>query len=211
MKKLSRAEAIREGKTRYFTGKTCKHGHVSERMVSTKTCVTCKADREKKRPKRILTEEQRARKNDLARARRKENPEKYSAYSVNWYRNNKVAANKARMEYHKKAMKESPEYAIRHRVSALIKQAIKARNFSKDSKTAEILGCSNDEFRAHIERQFTDGMSWENRDKWHLDHIIPVSSGATKQDIYALNHYTNLRPMWASDNLRKSNKMEYLI
>jgi len=50
-------------------------------------------------------------------------------------------------------------------------------------------------------------MSWENRGKWHIDHIVPVSSAKTEQDIIKLNHYTNLRPMWASDNIKKSNKM----
>ena len=56
-------------------------------------------------------------------------------------------------------------------------------------------------------------MSWDNYGKgnnnntWHIDHIIPISSATSLEEIKKLNHYTNLKPMWCSDNIRKSNKL----
>ena len=54
-----------------------------------------------------------------------------------------------------------------------------------------------------------DGMSWDNygRDGWHIDHIIPLSSTKIKEEIIKLNHYTNLQPLWATDNLKKGSKI----
>jgi hypothetical protein len=52
-------------------------------------------------------------------------------------------------------------------------------------------------------------MSWENRDKWHIDHIIPISSAKTSEAIIILSNYKNLQPMWAEDNLKKSNNLGF--
>jgi len=60
----------------------------------------------------------------------------------------------------------------------------------------------------YIENKFTIGMTWENygRGGWEIDHIIPISSAKTKEDVLKLCHYTNLQPLWWRDNLKKSNK-----
>ena len=84
---------------------------------------------------------------------------------------------------------------------------IKLKKFTKKSKTAEIVGCSWEQLRLYIESQFIEGMSWENRDLWHIDHIIPLSSAKTVGDLEKLCHYTNLRPLWASDNMSKGAKL----
>jgi hypothetical protein len=61
-----------------------------------------------------------------------------------------------------------------------------------------------------MENKFTEGMSWDNQGKWHIDHIIPLSSANSEEEIYKLFHYTNLQPLWAKDNLSKHNKiLEY--
>lgn len=78
-------------------------------------------------------------------------------------------------------------------------------------KTASILGCSWAEFAAHIERQFLPGMTWQNRGEWHIDHIVALATAKTEADVLALNHFTNLRPMWGPDNFKKGAKQTHLI
>ena len=71
----------------------------------------------------------------------------------------------------------------------------------------EILGCSLEDFKNHISKQFVKGMSWNNRNKWHLDHIIPISSAKNKEECLKLNNYQNFQPLWIKDNILKSNKI----
>lgn len=98
---------------------------------------------------------------------------------------------------------------IRHQLYMLLRGA-KARR-----KTVELLGYSTAELCAHIERQFTDGMGWHNVGEWHLDHIVPLDSftiaGPDDPDLRRAWALTNLRPLWAVDNKRKSAKREFLI
>ena len=74
-----------------------------------------------------------------------------------------------------------------------------------------IIGCTIEEYKAHIEAQFKKGMTWENHtvDGWHVDHIIalkaPGANGEapTIEDVIERLHYTNTQPLWAKDNMRK--------
>jgi hypothetical protein len=84
---------------------------------------------------------------------------------------------------------------------------LKSHNITKRNKTFEIIGCSPQFLKEHLENQFIDGMGWDNRSEWHIDHIIPLSSAKTEDELYKLCHYTNLQPLWAEDNLKKSNKI----
>ena len=70
--------------------------------------------------------------------------------------------------------------------------------------TFKWIGCSPEELKAHLESLFTEGMTWENygKDGWHVDHIRPICS-FTAEEWEQVNHYTNLRPLWAEDNLAK--------
>jgi len=90
-----------------------------------------------------------------------------------------------------------------------IVQFLKTKNVNKSSKTFEILGCTPKELKEHLEKHFTEGMTWENHNYngWHIDHIIPLSSATTKEEIIKLCHYTNLQPLWAEENMKKSNKL----
>lgn len=70
-----------------------------------------------------------------------------------------------------------------------------------------------DEFKEYIQNQWSEGMSWKNyglganNTTWHIDHKIPIFSATSLEEIYKLNHHTNLQPMWGSDNIRKSNSI----
>lgn len=97
-------------------------------------------------------------------------------------------------------------HKLKCNIRGLIGGSIRKQGYSKDSRTCEILGCSFEEFKIHLENKFTEGMNWDNAGKWHLDHIIPISSAKNEEDIIKLNHYTNFQPLWAIDNLTKGNR-----
>jgi hypothetical protein len=85
--------------------------------------------------------------------------------------------------------------------------AFKNKGYSKTSKTQEMLGVDWEVCKAHIERQFTKGMNWDNQGEWHIDHKIPLASANTEKELKKLCHYSNLQPLWAEDNISKSDKI----
>jgi hypothetical protein len=106
-------------------------------------------------------------------------------------------------EYEKKRRLTDPIFYLRKKVRNRLRDYFRV----KTKKTLEYLGCSFEDLKLHLEIQFTDGMTWNNRGEWHIDHIIPLSSAKTEDELYKLCHYTNLQPLWAEDNLKKSNKI----
>jgi hypothetical protein len=103
-------------------------------------------------------------------------------------------------------VKNDPMFALIGRVRARLNEVFRINGYTKRSKSQEIIGCSYEFLRGYIESKFVDGMTWENRNLWHIDHIIPLSSAKCEMDIIKLSHYTNLQPLWAEDNQRKGNK-----
>ncbi|MGY3694010.1 hypothetical protein ACVIGA_004090 [Bradyrhizobium sp. USDA 3240] len=65
------------------------------------------------------------------------------------------------------------------------------------------VGCDHPELRDHIAGQFRTGMSWEKYRQWEVDHVRPLSSARTLSELIALCHFSNLQPLWRSENLRK--------
>lgn len=85
-------------------------------------------------------------------------------------------------------------------------------NGSKKNSTFDLIGCSLDELRVHLEQQFEPGMTWENyggKDGWQIDHIIPISYfDLTKEENQRIClNYRNLQLLWKVDNIKKSNKV----
>lgn len=97
--------------------------------------------------------------------------------------------------------------ALAYRCRSRLAATLRSRGLRKHKRTAAFIGCSWAELRAHIEKQFLPGMTWENRKLWHLDHRIPIAWAQTDEELYRLCHYTNIQPMWALDNIRKGRKM----
>ena len=120
-----------------------------------------------------------------------------------WYKNNKDKVN----EWYRNKIATDPLFKLTSNIRGLIRISIKGNGYTKKSKTYQILGCSFEDFKQHLESQFTEGMTWENQGKWHMDHIYPVSLAKNEEDIVKLNHYTNFQPLWAEDNIKKSNKL----
>lgn len=91
----------------------------------------------------------------------------------------------------------------------LITRAISG--YEDDSESAELIGCTYVYYMAHLSRQFVKGMSFENKCDWEVDHIIPISSAKTIEEIQVLSKFTNLRPLWRKDNRKKHSKKLFLI
>lgn len=98
---------------------------------------------------------------------------------------------------------------IRCRVYGAIKQSTNARP-RMPQRTTEMLGCSIQEMKNHLQKQFKSGMTWDNHGThWHVDHIVPLSQFDFTNPIQSAlaTHYTNLQPMWAQENLMKSDRI----
>lgn len=107
----------------------------------------------------------------------------------------------------KRATDES--FAIAERLRARIKTALRRAGVTKHQGTAAVTGCSKEHLSRWIEQQFLPGMTWSNRSEWHVDHIIPCAAfnlADDEQQAVAF-HYTNLRPLWKSENQIKSDSV----
>ena len=217
MKKINRAEAKALGLKRFFTGKPCPKNHISERYVSANACCECLMERKlvyaqknKKPPKKLLIE-----------TVSKETKEKKREYARKYYHLKKEKIKKLSSTFIRKEKRKKyiREWASSYRKSpfgkviSFMRKSVLRCIKNKNDRTHEILGYSKDELVFHIERQFQKNMSWENYGKWHIDHIVPIGfflkSGI--DDPKVINALTNLRPIWAHENLSKSDNKEFLI
>lgn len=154
----------------------------------------------------------------LKQKHRKENPEKYKQQTKKYYLKTKdIQAEKKKKWISENREKYNSYWTNRKKNDEVFKLVMGMRsriwkystllNITKKNKTFEIVGCSPQELKEHLEKQFVAGMNWENRTEWHIDHIVPLSSAKTEEELYKLCHYTNLQPLWAEENLKKSNKI----
>lgn len=104
-------------------------------------------------------------------------------------------------------IKSDPTNYLKILMRRRIRGILQSKNLKKRLPCESIVGCSYSELKIYLESKFVNGMSWENQGLWHIDHIIPLSSAQNEQETYKLCHFTNLQPLWAKDNLKKSNKI----
>ncbi len=129
---------------------------------------------------------------------RNENPE----YSKVWERKNKDKRKKQKSDWFDK----NPVRKVTANLRTRLYHILIGR---KSASTMELIGCSIDELKQHLESKFTKGMSWDNYGKWHVDHIKPCASfdlSDPDQQRLCFN-YKNLQPLWAIDNLIKSDRI----
>jgi hypothetical protein len=117
--------------------------------------------------------------------------------------------------YEKKRKESDPIFKLKCNLRTMISNSLKKKGYIKVSKSNAILGCSFIKFKEHLESNFQSWMSWDNYGKyngelnygWDIDHIIPLSSAITENDVIKLNHYTNLQPLCSYTNrvIKKDN------
>lgn len=118
----------------------------------------------------------------------------------------KEQINEWRKEYLFNRRKNDINYKVRMNLS--IRLCLALKGICKSKSTIQLLGCSIKDLRKHLQSKFQPGMSWSNYGKWHIDHIRPCAKFdlSKKSEQCKCFHYTNLQPLWAKDNLKKSNK-----
>ena len=131
---------------------------------------------------------------------RAENPEKKKALDAKWRAENPEKVKKTNAKWRAKDPLIRLQQNMRSSCSRVVKQLSLGK---KPTSTFKWIGCSPEELKSHLEYLFTEGMTWENYGEWHVDHIRPVCS-FFPEEWEQVNHYTNLRPLWAEDNLTKS-------
>jgi hypothetical protein len=139
----------------------------------------------------------------------KNNKDKKLEYQIYYYHTHKKEVNKQKKE----RRDSNPLYKLTVSIRNAISKSLRNKNFSKRSKTYQILGCSFDEFQIYIQSQFENWMEWTNHgvytgnynETWQYDHIKPVSLGLNEEEIIKLNHYTNFQPLCSRKNLEKLN------
>jgi hypothetical protein len=152
----------------------------------------------------------------------KDNKEKISIIAKIWREKNKESIRERIKEWEVKnyqrvrdrknkrardRRKEDPVYHLINKVRCRLRKYLITLNITKKNRTFDIVGCTPDFLKEHLEKQFKEGMSWENKSEWHIDHIIPLSSANTEEELYKLCHYSNLQPLWVEENLKKGNKI----
>jgi len=146
---------------------------------------------------------------DKVKKYQKDNKDHLTSKKREHYHKNKDRYNELNRIYIRNKKSNNPLYKLSCSIRTLITQSFKLRYTKKAKKTIEILGCTFDEFKIHIESKFTKEMSWDNyATYWQLDHIIPVSWAKTEEEIYKLNHYTNFQPLEWRENISKGNRYQ---
>lgn len=162
---------------------------------------------------------------ETGRACRRANPKKYNACARRYrerhadtlrqrrrehYAKNRDQLNAQASARRRKQYREDPNYRIAHGLRSRLRDAIHSQGVRKAAKTFQLLGCTIQEFRAHIEALFYDGMSWDTmgcrRTQWQLDHIVAVAlfdlTDPTQQR--SCFHWSNIQPLWWADHQVKT-------
>jgi len=144
------------------------------------------------------------------------NKEKYKVYNKQYRITNKKVLSEKKKKYDKDNSKKINEQRLNRRKTdvlfkltsnykSMLGNVIKHKGYIKNSKSESILGCTYEEFKLHIESLWQPWMNWDNygnpkdgiyeMDKtWDLDHIVPLASAKTENELLKLNHYSNIQP-----------------
>ena len=140
-----------------------------------------------------------------------ENKDKWNEYIKEYREKNVDKIRKIKRNYERTRKHNDPLYKLISNFRTAIYQVLKENNIGKNGHYFEILGYTPEELISHIEKQFKDGMTWDNYGDFHIDHKIPISSFNIKEigdsEFMKCWSLSNLQPMWGEENIRKSNKI----
>ncbi len=145
---------------------------------------------------------------DQAKAWREKYPGRAYAGVRRWLAANADYVRHYNRIYKQKRFAEDPGFKVAEYMRRRVRYAVNSQATIKDTTTMRLVGCTVATLVAHLEAQFKPGMSWQNYGKWHVDHIRELCSfDLTDPEQQAMAfHFTNLRPLWAEENLRRPGK-----
>jgi hypothetical protein len=131
--------------------------------------------------------------------------------AAKYYQKNREHILKSQYAYQKEKYNTDPMYAMKTSIAATIRSAIAYKGLEWSNmkpRTAELLGCTYPQLKKHLEDQFQDWMTWDNRGKyngqpqygWDIDHIKPLAVATCIEELTELCHYTNLQPLCSYEN-----------
>ena len=124
---------------------------------------------------------------------------------IYWQKKGKLEARKK----HKERLKTDNIYALKDSIRKLISISIREKNYTKNSRTYEILGCDYKTFKKYLEteyyKKYNKKFNWEKRNLYHLDHKIPMYYAKTEEEVLKFNHYTNFQLLKKEENLSKQH------
>jgi hypothetical protein len=205
--------------------KEYKKAYYEQNREKVKECQ--KAYREQNREKlkecqKAYREQNREKVKEYKKAYREQNQEKLKECRKAYYEQNREKAkeyvkayrkqNRIRLRiYYRNKIKTDINFKLAKNLRTRVVNALKGK--SKSQNTLELLGCSVDFAKKHLENQFQPGMSWENYGfyGWHVDHIVPCASFdlIDPEQQKKCFHYSNLQPLWAKDNMSKQAKLNW--
>ena len=170
---------------------------------------------------KIWRENNKEKTRQISRKYRLNNKEKTRASWRNWFENNKDYHReyylKNKEAHHRRwrdRYRNDPNFKLRQSLARRVRFELRKHILKKTQSSLLYVGCSTEQLKNYLESKFEDGMTWDNWsvDGWHIDHVIPCSSfDLTKEkNQKKCFHYTNLQPLWAKDNLEKSNKLDWV-
>lgn len=151
---------------------------------------------------------------ERAKQRRLDNVTKTAAYMKKYREENHERVSNHKRKWEKehaqeiaKRRRQNLDHRLAHALRNRTRLALK--NLQKSGSAVRDLGCTIQELKAHLEERFLSGMTWDNwgRYGWHIDHVVPLVAFdlSDREQFLKACHYTNLQPLWATDNLKKYN------
>lgn len=131
---------------------------------------------------------------------------------IKWRRENKERVRIYQQKDYERR-KNDPILRLQRNIRNLINDSFNKHKYGKNKHTEEILGCKVDEFILHLLETFKSnyGYEWDKIEPVHIDHIIPLATAKTEEDVIRLCHYTNLQLLKAKDNMSKSDKLDWKL
>ena len=119
-------------------------------------------------------------------------------------------------DYDREYRRNNYQARLSNNLRGRLRMALKSQGTSKTNKTMCYIGCDKKFLISYLASKFKKGMSWGNYGEWHIDHIQPLASFDLRKEehIHAAMHWSNLQPLWADENRKKSARFEgkrYLV